>query len=88
MKKAEKHRVQDYFGVEKTDSWQVIRKVEESVASLAILPIQDVLSLGTAARMNKPGTTKGNWIWRMEADQLDSQLSDKLSSITKLFGRS
>ena len=87
LKKAEKHRVLDYFGVEKADSWQVIRKIEESVANLAIIPVQDVLSLGSTARMNKPGTTKGNWIWRMEANQLDSHLSSKLGAITKLYGR-
>ena len=88
LKKEERNKVKQYLGNEKSDSWQLIRKVEESVAQMAIIPMQDILSLASPARMNKPGTTKGNWIWRMEPNQLLPELGDKLGAITRLFGRS
>ena len=52
-------------------SWDLIRLAWASVADLAIAPLQDVLDLGTEARMNLPGTAEGNWKWRMPETGLE-----------------
>lgn len=56
-----------------------------SVAKLAIVPLQDILGLDTQARMNTPGTTEGNWAWRMQWAQLSD---DKLASFRQLVEES
>ena len=79
--------VQNYLGTEILDNWHLIRKAEESVARLAIIPMQDILNLPASARMNKPGTTRGNWIWRMQQKQLNSSSGKQLLELTRLYGR-
>lgn len=88
LNKEEKQQVQSYLGTADLDTWLLIRKVEESVAQLAIVPMQDILELASPARMNKPGTTKGNWLWRMNPALLKKKFSDRLLRLTKLYGRS
>jgi len=56
----------------------MIDTVLGSPAALAILPMQDVLRLGSEARMNTPGTDEGNWTWRFEWDDLSSDLASRL----------
>jgi 4-alpha-glucanotransferase len=56
----------------------MIRTVLESRAALAVLTMQDVLRLGSEARMNTPGTDNGNWTWRFEWDALPSDLASRL----------
>ena len=51
-------------------NWVLIRAVLASVADIAIVPLQDVLGLGSEARMNLPGTVSGNWKWRYKPDAL------------------
>ena len=46
-------------------SWCLIERAWSSQARLAIAPLQDVLGLGSEARMNSPGTVEGNWSWRL-----------------------
>jgi len=87
LKKAERLKIQNYLSTEKLDAWHLIRKAEESVAQLAILPMQDILGLSTAARMNKPGTIKNNWIWRMDANLPDKTQTAKLRHLTEIYGR-
>ena len=87
LKVEERRKVDHYLGVENADVWQLIRKAEESVARLAILPIQDILGLASTARTNTPGTVKGNWIWRMRPDQLKPAQGKRLLEMTRLFGR-
>lgn len=87
LKKKEKIVVQNYLEVAEADNWHLIRKVEESVAQLAIIPMQDILGLDGKSRMNKPGTIKGNWLWRMDAKLLKKEHGSKLLEMTKLFGR-
>ena len=53
-----------------------------SRAALAIAPLQDVLGLGSEARMNLPGTEEGNWVWRYEADALSDELAARLRALT------
>ena len=88
LKKEEKQQVQRYFGYEHLDAWHLIRKAEESVAQLAIIPMQDILGLSGSARMNKPGTTKGNWTWRMDTGLPKNEHGVRLLKLTRLYGRS
>ncbi len=68
-------------------NWVMIRAVMASIADLAIIPLQDVLGLGSSARMNLPGTVSGNWRWRYRPDALNSDLSARLRSLVKLYDR-
>ncbi len=68
--------------------WRLIRGVEASVADLAIIPLQDVLGLGTEARMNLPGTSKGNWRWRSKPGALNSDLAARLHEMVEIYDRS
>jgi 4-alpha-glucanotransferase len=67
--------------------WQFIRAVLASVANTAIVPLQDVLGLGSEARMNLPNSTAGNWLWRFRAGDLSEKLSARLRELTDLYGR-
>lgn len=69
-------------------NWALIAGVMESVADTAVIPLQDVLGLGTAARMNTPGTTAGNWQWRFQWDQLSPERRNHLIELTRRSGRS
>ena len=51
-------------------SWALLELALSSRAALAIVPVQDVLGLGSEARMNRPGVVGGNWAWRLEPGQL------------------
>ena len=68
--------------------WDFIRLAMGSVAHMAIFPLQDVLGLGTEARMNFPSTSKGNWAWRFTKDMLTSALKQRLRDLTKIYERS
>jgi 4-alpha-glucanotransferase len=68
-------------------NWVLIRAVLGSVADIAIVPLQDVLGLGSAARMNLPGTVKGNWKWRYRAVSLSRDLSARLWGLVTLYDR-
>ncbi len=70
-----------------TIHWDLIRLALSSVADLAIFPVQDLLGLDAKARMNLPGTLKGNWRWRLESGQLKPTIAKRLAAETKLFGR-
>jgi 4-alpha-glucanotransferase len=68
-------------------SWEVIRLAMASVADTVIVPAQDILGLSTKARMNRPGSDEGNWIWRLEAGKLDASVKRRLLAMTKTYGR-
>jgi 4-alpha-glucanotransferase len=68
-------------------NWVMIRAVLASVADLAIVPFQDVLGLGSEARMNLPGTVSGNWKWRYRPGALRAELSARLRSLVELYDR-
>jgi 4-alpha-glucanotransferase len=68
-------------------AWDLIRIAWASVADTALAPLQDVLALGTAARMNWPGKPAGNWRWRCRADQLTPAVFDRLADLTEVYGR-
>jgi 4-alpha-glucanotransferase len=65
----------------------MIHAVEASVADLVIVPLQDVLGLGSSARMNLPGTVSGNWKWRYRPGVLSRELCARLRSMTALYDR-
>lgn len=58
-----------------------------SVAGLAVLPLQDVLGLGSEARMNVPGLAEGNWAWRLDAEQLTAAHANGLHKLAEVSGR-
>ena len=58
--------------------WSMIRLAYRSPARLAIVPAQDVLGLGSEARMNTPGRPEGNWGWRLRRGQLTAELAARL----------
>ncbi|MGA3087739.1 MAG: 4-alpha-glucanotransferase [Terriglobales bacterium] len=68
-------------------NWVMIRAVLASVADVAIVPLQDVLGMGSAARMNLPGTVSGNWKWRYRAGALGRELSARLRGLVELYDR-
>jgi 4-alpha-glucanotransferase len=67
--------------------WDFIRAVLASVSNTAIVPLQDVLGLGTEARMNLPNSTEGNWAWRYKSGDLTEKLTSRLRKLTELYGR-
>jgi 4-alpha-glucanotransferase len=67
--------------------WDFIRAVWASVANSAIVPLQDVLGLGTEARMNLPNSTEGNWAWRYKSGELTEKIGSRLKDLTGWYGR-
>jgi 4-alpha-glucanotransferase len=68
--------------------WGLIELAYTSAAALAIVPAQDVLGLGSSARMNRPGVTGGNWSWRLERGSLTPALARRLRGLAEQYGRS
>ena len=65
----------------------LIRAAWASVANIAMVPMQDLLRLDNSARMNLPGSTENNWLWRMGAGDLRNELADELMGLTILYAR-
>ncbi len=82
-------RVVDYLGCICPEGihWSLIRLALSSVANLAIFPLQDILGLGSEAKMNSPSTANGNWEWRYRQEALTEELGDRLKHLTNLYGR-
>ena len=78
-----------YMGIKgkKGQCKAMIRLAMESVADLAIIPIQDYLEEDSDARINTPSTLGGNWIWKMKAEQLSDDLAKEIAELTALYGR-
>ncbi|MDI1460735.1 4-alpha-glucanotransferase [Catellatospora sp. KI3] len=84
----QRERAERYLGgVADGICWPAARAVFASVAYLAVLPVQDVLQLGSEARMNTPGRTEGNWQWRLEPRSLTPGVEFRLRRLTELYGR-
>ena len=84
----ERTQAQAYLGQSQDNiAWTFIRAAWDSVASLAIVPLQDVLGLGSEARMNIPAHLTGNWGWRFPAGALRPDLADKLAALTTVCDR-
>ncbi|WP_411279064.1 4-alpha-glucanotransferase [Gemmatimonas sp.] len=67
--------------------WTMIRAAFASVANTALVPLQDVLGLGSDTRMNLPGRQAGNWSFRFTWDQLPTSLTARLSDLARTYGR-
>ena len=67
---------------------ELVRLAWSSVAALAVVPLQDLLSLGSEARMNVPGSAEGNWRWRVTENMLSAQVFEWLEELTKTSNRS
>jgi 4-alpha-glucanotransferase len=84
----ERDHVRRYLGRDGSDiAWDLMRLAWSSVADYAIAPLQDLLSLGSEARMNSPGKAAGNWGWRCQGAQLTPNVLDRLADLTELYGR-
>jgi len=85
----EKTLAANYLGICNSEGvhWAFIRGALTSVANLAIYPVQDVLGLGSEARMNVPSQPEGNWSWRLRAGQLTPQLAGKLATLVEVTDR-
>jgi len=68
-------------------NWVLIRGVMSSVANTAIVPMQDILGLGSEARMNLPGTSSGNWKWRMKPGAATGGIAARLKEMVTLYDR-
>lgn len=83
-----------YFNIpgeigEKAMCWVLIVNALSSRANTAIIPLQDILCLGSEARMNIPGTIGGkNWAWRFEKGLLTTEIEEKLAHLSVLYKRS
>ena len=84
----EKRRASTYLGIgDDGVHWAFIRAALTSVANLAIIPVQDVLGLGSDARMNVPSQSLGSWSWRLRAGALTPELAAKLATLVEITDR-
>jgi 4-alpha-glucanotransferase len=84
----EREFAQRYLRVDGSDfAWDLIRTVWGSVADIAITPMQDVLSLGSEARMNFPSKLGDNWEWRMREEDMSEDLSVRLRELNWMYFR-
>ena len=67
--------------------WALIRAAAASVATISIVPMQDVLGLDTHSRMNRPGQSHGNWEWRFQWRQVEPWHAGRLAELAHLYGR-
>jgi 4-alpha-glucanotransferase len=86
---AAKRAILDYMNLGHRDEfhWQFIRLALQSVAGLAIIPVQDVLGYGEQFRMNTPGQGHGNWRWRLKPGALTPEIARRLGHLTELYNR-
>lgn len=78
-----------YLGRQRADHFvgHLVRLAMSSVADTAVVPVQDVLGLGTDARMNLPGRPEGNWTWRLADSQLGAEQAEWLAEMAETYGR-
>lgn len=79
----------EYLGLNEEEgyNWGFIKGIWNSVADLAIAPLQDFLNLGNETRINFPSTLSGNWQWRTVKDSYNNELAAKIYKMTKRAGR-
>lgn len=85
----ERERGRTYLATEgRRMNWVLIRTLMMSVADTVLYPMQDVLGLGSEARMNTPATARGNWRWRCRAKALTPGLAKRLREMAEIYERS
>ncbi len=83
-----RQQVLDYTGTEGREiHWELIRLLMMSVADTVIFTMQDVLGLGSDARMNFPGRSEGNWQWRFSWEMVPPDVAARLRKLTHTYGR-
>ena len=92
MKTAPKASVKfakEYLNLTKEEgyNWGLMRGAWSSVADMAIVPMQDLIGLGSEARINTPSTLGENWKWRATDDQITNSLAKKLYKYMEMYGR-
>ncbi|MBE0597400.1 MAG: 4-alpha-glucanotransferase [Desulfuromonadales bacterium] len=88
LSRPEREAVREYLGSSGRDiPWELIRTAMASVSQLCIIPLQDLLSLGSEARMNTPGRPGQNWHWRFRPHALTPEIRQRLTRMTELYGR-
>lgn len=92
MKTAPKASVKyakEYLNLTKEEgyNWGMMRAAWSSVADMAIVPMQDILGLGSEARINTPSTLGNNWKWRATPEQIDTKIAKKLHHYMQMYGR-
>ena len=88
LPEAERRHVRDYLASDgRHIEWDLIRAACASVADTAIHTLQDVLGLGSDARMNLPGNAEGCWTWRFEWSQVEPWHAERLAHLARLFRR-
>jgi 4-alpha-glucanotransferase len=76
------------LGIESDEpNWALIELALSSPARVALFPAQDLLGLGSEARMNTPASDEGNWVWRLARGQLTDELATKMQARTVAAGR-
>jgi 4-alpha-glucanotransferase len=86
--RAERKFACQYLGTNGREiNWVLIRTILASVADTAIIPLQDVMGLGTDARMNLPARPSGNWQWRFTSDQLTPNAGKRLRTLVQVYDR-
>ncbi len=88
--KADVAYAERYLGLHAAEGfhWGVIRGGMSSVARLFVAQMQDYLGLGLGTRINTPGTSSGNWQWRLLPGEVDAALAEKIAVMTTMYGRS
>lgn len=79
-----------YFGKKISKAnvhWEMIRMAMSSTADIALIPVQDILGLGSECRMNTPSTVDKNWKWRLGTNLLNKDAARKMFVMTELYGR-
>ncbi len=85
---AERRTILNYTGTDGSElNWDYLQHVWQSKARLAIAPLQDVLGLGSEARMNAPGQVGDFWTWRFSWEELDEQARERLKKLTEASQR-
>lgn len=84
----ERQHARSYLGQAQDGlNWAMIRCAINSVTSLCVVPLQDVLGLGSEARMNVPSKTQGNWGWRLRPETLSPEAAAKLALLVEVADR-
>ena len=85
-----KNKLRQYIGGQYNEDqlhWEMIRLLMMSAANTVIIPMQDVLGLGSNARMNQPATHKGNWQWRLPPQLITQTLISRILELTETYER-
>jgi len=84
-----KRYILDYLNLAHRDEfhWQLIRLAMQSIACLAVFPVQDILGYGERFRMNIPGQGAGNWCWKLTPGALTPEIGRRLRHLTGLYNR-